>query len=53
MRTAPNTITLDNFVISNQIVKKTVTYPDKKTIDLKEPTLKTKGIKKKKKNVNK
>ena len=53
MRTAPNTITLDNFVISNQIVEKPVTYPDKKKIDLKESTLKTKGIKKKKKNVNK
>ena len=53
MRTAPNTITLDNFVISNQIVEKPVTYPDKKKIDLKKPTLKTKGIKKKKKNVNK
>ena len=53
MRTAPNTITLDNFVISHPIIEKPVTYPGKKKIDLKEPTLKTKGLKKKKKNVNK
>ena len=53
MRTATNTNTLDNFVISHSIVEKPKTYPSKKTINLKEPTLKTKGIKKKKKNVNK
>jgi hypothetical protein len=53
MRTAPNSNTLDNFVISNQIVEKPKIYPGKKTIDLKEPALKTKGIRKKKKNVNK
>jgi len=53
MRTAPNSNTLDNFVISHQIVEEPKTYPGKKKINLKEPTLKTKGIKKKKKNVNK
>jgi hypothetical protein len=53
MRTAPNSNTLDNFVISKPIVEKPKTYPGKKRIDLKEPGLKTKGIRKKKKNVNK
>ena len=53
MRTAPNSNTLDNFVISHQIVEKPKTYPGKKKIDLKEPALKTKGIRRKKKNVNK
>jgi hypothetical protein len=53
MRTPKNTNTLDNFVVSQPRVKETKTYPGKKTIDLKEPALKTKGIKKKKKNVNK
>lgn len=45
----PNTNTLDNFVISRPIIEKPKTYPNKKKIDLKEPALKTKGIKKKKK----
>jgi hypothetical protein len=53
MRTAPNINTLDNFVISQQIIEKPKTYPGKKKIDLKEPALKTKGIRMKKKNVNK
>ena len=51
MRTAPNSNTLDNFVISKPIVEKPKTYPGKKKIDLKEPALKTKGIRKKKKKM--
>jgi len=53
MRTPKNTNTLDNFVVSQSRAIKPETYPDKKKINLKEPALKTKGIKKKKKNVNK
>ena len=53
MRTPKNTNTLDNFVVSQSTAIKPETYPDRKKIDLKEPALKMKGIKKKKKNVNK
>jgi hypothetical protein len=53
MRTPKNTNTLDNFVVTQPRTEKPKTYPDRKKIDLKEPALKTKGIKMKRKNVNK
>ena len=47
-----NYSTLDNFVISNPIIiKKNEFIPQRKTIDLKESSLKTKGIKIKKKKI--
>lgn len=38
-------VTLDNFVVKHSIPKEKINFPEQKEIDLKEPSLKTKGIK--------
>lgn len=38
-------VTLDNFVVKHSIPKEKINFPEQKSIDLKEPSLKTKGIK--------
>jgi len=46
--------TLDNFVIRNKIVENSIILPKEKNIDLRDPVLRTKGVKNinKKKNIN-